>query len=154
MSDRPDLEPAPVAEPARRGGMSRRQWVILIVLVPVVLIGAFAIGRAVRGGDDSAPGLQLDGADDATEFDWDYVIPEGTAARINAGENVEIVPADLTVHVGDTIRITNNDVSDHIVGVFFVGAGETLTQRFKSAGVLAGECSVHPSGSFTLRVEP
>jgi hypothetical protein len=33
-----------------------------------------------------------------------------------------------------------------------VAAGETLTQRFKSEGVLEGDCSVHPSGSFTLRV--
>jgi hypothetical protein len=36
--------------------------------------------------------------------------------------------------------------------VFFVAAGETLTQRFNSPAVLAGECSVHPSGAFTLRV--
>ena len=37
-------------------------------------------------------------------------------------------------------------------GVFFVAAGETLTQRFNNVAVLEGECSVHPSGSFTLRV--
>jgi plastocyanin len=103
--------------------------------------------------EETRPGIQLGNAEDASEFDWDYVIPAGTAARIEAGEDVEIVPADLTVRVGDVIRIVNDDTSDHIVGVFFVGAGETLTQRFKTEGVLQGECSVHPSGSFTLRVE-
>jgi hypothetical protein len=132
--------------------VSRRQWVVLAVLVPAILIGAFAIRQAVQSDDDPIPGLQLDDADEATEFDWDYLIPKGTAARINAGELVEIVPAELTVELGDTIRIVNADIVDHIVGVFYVGAGETLTQRFKSAGVLEGECSVHPSGAFTLTV--
>ena len=54
--------------------------------------------------------------------------------------------------VGESIRIVNDDVVGHVVGVFYVGAGETLTQRFDSPGELSGECSVHPSGSFTLRI--
>lgn len=143
----------PTPAPRIRAGMSRRQWIALAVLVPVVLVGAFVAGRALTE-DDVRPGIQLGSAEDASEFDWDYVIPAGTAARIEDGEDVEIVPADLTVRVGDVIRIVNDDTSDHIVGVFFVGAGETLTQRFKTEGVLQGECSVHPSGSFTLHVEP
>jgi hypothetical protein len=138
--------------------MSRKQWIVLAIMVPAVLIGAFSIRQAVQSDDDPAPtleavpGLQLDDADDASVFNWNYVIPEGTAARINAGEKVEIVPAELTVSIGDTIRIVNDDIVDHIVGVFYVGAGETLTQRFQSAGVLEGECSIHPSGAFKLTV--
>ena len=131
--------------------MSRRQWIVLVILVPVVLIGGFAIRQALQS-DDAIPGLQLEDAGDASEFDWDYLIPHGTAARINAGHQVAIVPAELTVHRGDTIRIVNEDIVDHIVGVFYVGAGETMTQRFQSVGVLTGECSVHPSGAFTLTV--
>jgi plastocyanin len=150
----PEVDPTgAAAAPRTRAGMSHRQWIALAVLVPIVLVGAFVAGRALMP-EEARPGIQLGNAEDASEFDWDYVIPAGTAARIQAGEEVEIVPADLTVRVGDVIRIVNDDTSDHIVGVFFVGAGETLTQRFKTEGVLQGECSVHSSGSFTLRVEP
>ena len=138
--------------------MTRTQWIVLAVLVPVVLLGAVAVRQVVQSDDEPTPrlepvpGLQLESADDASVFNWNYVIPEGTAARINAGEQVEIVPAELTVELGDTIRIVNDDIVDHIVGVFYVGAGETMTQRFQSAGVLEGECSIHPSGAFKLTV--
>lgn len=132
--------------------MRRRQRIVLILLVPLVAIGGLLIGRAI--GDDSAEAdnLAVANADDAVEFEHDYLIPPGTAGRIEAGETVEIVPAELVVRVGEAIRIVNDDSEDHVVGVFFVAAGETLTQRFNSQGVLEGECSVHPSGAFTLRV--
>lgn len=131
--------------------MSRPQVIVLALLVPVVLVAAYLIGA--RTGEDGSPaGIDITSADGATEYQHDFVIPLGTAARIEAGERVEIVPAELVVEVGDALRIVNEDSSDHIVGVFFVAAGETLTQRFNSPAVLEGECSVHSSGSFTLRV--
>lgn len=134
--------------------MSGRQQLALLILVPVIIIGGFVLGRSFDGSDaDVSTGVQIDGADDAVDFEHDYLIPPGTAGLIAAGADVEIVPAELVVRVGDAIRIVNNDTEDHIVGVFFVAAGETLTQRFNSVGVLEGECSVHPSGAFTLRVE-
>lgn len=142
-------------KPSTRGMSTRRmstvQVIALAILVPVVLAGAYLIGASF--GDDAAPaGIDITDADDATEFQHDYVIPLGTAERIEAGEPIEIVPAELVVEVGDALRIVNADSSDHIVGVFFVAAGETLTQRFNSEAVLEGECSVHASGAFTLRV--
>ncbi|MGA1051028.1 MAG: cupredoxin domain-containing protein [Ilumatobacteraceae bacterium] len=131
--------------------MSRVQLVILAVLVPAVLVGAYVIG-ARSGGDTSPPAIDITRADDADEFDHDFLIPAGTADRMESGESIEIVPAELVVGVGDTLRIVNEDTADHVVGVLFVAAGETLTQRFNSPAVLEGECSVHPSGAFTLRV--
>ena len=131
--------------------MSKIQTITLAILVPFVLVGAYLIGA--RSNDDPASaGIDVTSADDADEFQHDYLIPPGTAARIEAGEAIEIVPAELIVEVGDALRIINADSTDHIVGVFFVAAGETLTQRFNSEAVLEGECSVHPSGAFTLRV--
>ncbi|MGB0801270.1 MAG: cupredoxin domain-containing protein, partial [Ilumatobacteraceae bacterium] len=56
------------------------------------------------------------------------------------------------VAVGETIRIVNEDDRGHVVGVFYVGAGETLTQTFTAPGQLTGECTVHSSGVFTLTV--
>lgn len=131
--------------------MSRRQWIMVAVLVPLVAVASLVASRALSG-DDGTPGLQIGAADDASDFDWDYLIPAGTADRINRGDPVAIVPAELTVVVGDTIRIVNEDDVDHVVGVFYVKAASTLTQRFRSAGVLSGECSVHPSGAFSLTV--
>ena len=131
--------------------MNRPRQLILLVVVPLVVVVGLVVGRSM--GDDAAPGgIQIESADDADEFAHDYLIPPGTASRIAAGDDVEIVPAELVVKVGDAIRIVNDDSDDHVVGVFFVAAGETLTQRFKSVAVLEGECSVHPSGQFTLRV--
>lgn len=134
-----------------RSGMSRTQQVALLVLVPLVAVAGLLVGRSMRGGE-TADTFGVSRADDAVEFAHDFVIPPGTAGRIAAGETVEIVPAELVVRVGDAIRIVNDDSDDHVVGVFFVAAGETLTQRFTSEGVLEGECSVHSSGAFTLRV--
>lgn len=135
----------------RRTGMSRAQVLVLAIALPLLLVGAYLVGSR-SGGDDSDGVIDVTRADDATEFQHEYLIPPGTAERIAAGEAIEIVPAELVVEVGDALRIVNEDSADHIVGVFFVAAGETLTQRFNSVAVLEGECSVHPSGSFTLRV--
>lgn len=135
----------------KRSGMSRIQVLVLAIVLPLVLGAAYLVGSR-SGGDDGDGVIDVTRADDATEFQHDYLIPAGTAARIAGGEAIEIVPAELVVEVGDALRIVNEDSADHIVGVFFVAAGETLTQRFNSEAVLEGECSVHPSGSFTLRV--
>lgn len=133
--------------------MSGRQWLVIAILLPAVAIGSVLVGRALR--DDGTPttGIQLADAGDAAIFEHEYYIPLGTAGRIDAGEQVEIVPRELEVRVGEAIRIVNDDVEGHVVGVFFVGAGETLSQRFTAPGVLAGECSVHSGGEFTLRVQ-
>lgn len=134
--------------------MNRKQVSVLAILLPLVIVSGLWLGSSMGGSDnDSSAGIQIDGADGADAYAHDFTIPPGTADRIAAGQVVEIVPAELVVKVGDAIRIVNNDTEDHVVGVFFVASGETLTQRFNSEGVLEGECSVHPSGAFTLRVE-
>lgn len=119
------------------------------------LVIAAALVTFVGCGDDQSgsDSIVVTDVDDVGEFDHEFVIPLGTAYRIASGEDVEIVPRELVVDVGDSIRIVNEDDRGHSVGVFYVGAGETLTQRFDSPGVLEGLCDVHPSGSFTLRVE-
>jgi len=135
--------------------VNRKQLTILVVLVPLVIVAGLMLGRSLGDSSEgsSGGGVQITGADDETVFVHDFLIPPGTADRIAAGESVEIIPAELVVKVGEAIRIVNNDSEDHVVGVFFVASGETLTQRFNTVGVLEGACSVHPSGAFTLRVE-
>jgi plastocyanin len=126
------------------------RWVALAAAAPVVLGGAFVIGQSMQ--PDDRPATAIVDAGEADDFEWEYVIPVGTADRIAAGEPVEIVPAALTVTVGESIRIVNEDDIDHVVGVFFVRAGAEVTQRFASAGQFTNDCSVHSSGSFTLTI--
>lgn len=117
-----------------------------------LVVAALAAGC---GDDDATTGERpaVESAADDVAPDHLFTIPAGTGDRMDAGADVAIIPAELTVHVGEVLRIVNNDARGHTVGAFYVGAGETLTQRFASPGVLSGECSVHPSGSFELTVE-
>ena len=41
--------------------------------------------------------------------------------RISDGESVEILPAEITVHLGEVIRIVNEDDEGHFVVIFYVG---------------------------------
>lgn len=117
------------------------------------------VGMAVAGlllascGEEAAPTLEVVG-DEAEMVDYDYTIPFGTQRRIASGENIEIMPDRLEVKVGETIRITNEDKAGAFVGIFFVGAGETVSMRFTTPGELTGKCEVNASGEFTIDVQP
>lgn len=90
----------------------------------------------------------------AAPADHRYVIDPGTGARIDAGEQVDILPATLEVHVGEVIEIVNLDDRGHLVGPFYAGAGETVRQRFASEGTFIGECTAHPSGMIEITILP
>lgn len=129
--------------------MSRRRLIVL-ALIAAALLGAAAAARALwSGGDNSGPGaVEVEGAG----ADWSYVIPDGTGVRLDGGEELEILPARIDARVGETIRIVNRDGRGYLLGPFFVGPHETLTQRFVSPGTFEGECAVHPSGKLVLVV--
>lgn len=82
------------------------------------------------------------------------VIPPGTAERIDAGESVELIPADLRFRLRDQLVVVNNDSTTHQVGPFTVGAGQTLAKRFSEAATFQGSCSLHPSGDITIEIGP
>lgn len=115
---------------------------IVVALVSLLLV-------ACGGGGDEAPATEAAGDEPA---DIEYVIPAGTGERIDAGERVEILPRQLDARVGELIRIENEDDRGHLLGPFFVGAGEVLSQRFSSPGTYEGQCSVHPSGELRVVV--
>ncbi len=116
-----------------------------------VLGGVLGGALAGCGDDDPAqPATEVvSGSETAT---LEYVIPAGAGEALDAGTPLEILPAELEVNVGDTIRIENQDDRGHTVGPFFVGANETLTQRFSTPGEFEGVCTVHPSGQLVLVV--
>jgi plastocyanin len=132
-----------------QGGASRR-LIAAVVMVVLAGGGAVAVMVATGGDDPQRPGVAA--AVDDAGIDHDYLIPAGTGARIDGGEIIDILPAELVMTVGETIRIVNDDDRGHTVGVFYVGPGEELRQTFTAPGELSGECSVHSSGQFVLRV--
>lgn len=81
-----------------------------------------------------------------------YVIPAGTGTRIDAGEQVELIPTQLDLKVGDSMVVTNQDSRTHVVGPFSVRAGETITYNFSRPSVYKGECTVHTGGEVTITV--
>ncbi len=122
----------------------------LRLLVALIVVGVVAAGAAWLTLRTDDP-VTVNGAATVVP-EYDVVIPAGSGARIDAGEQLDILPAELVVRVGESIRIVNHDDRGHVVGIFYVGTGETLIQTFTTAGELSGDCSVHPSGRFTLKV--
>lgn len=111
-----------------------------------------AILLAIAGCSTSPDTFQVEDATTVASFDYDFAIPAGAGEAIDSGEPLEILPAEIEARVGESIRIVNNDDRGHVVGIWFVGAGETMSQTFVSPGELAGECSVHPSGQISVTV--
>lgn len=84
--------------------------------------------------------------------DFEYTIPAGAGEQIDSGEPLDILPARIDAKVGHIIQIINHDDRGHLVGPWFVGANETLRQRFSYPGDYIGICSVHPSGEIKVNV--
>ena len=107
----------------------------------------------VACGSDSSSEPAAEAIDTVDVATYEFVIPAGAGEALDAGTPLEVLPGELDVRVGETIRIVNEDDRGHTVGPFFVGANETLTQRFSSPGEFVGVCTVHPSGEIVLVVE-
>jgi hypothetical protein len=133
-------------------GTVRRRLGVSIATVVAVAGATFAAGQLAACGDETGGSPRIDQVDASIVADYDYVIPAGSGARIDRGEELDIFPTELDAKVGQTIRIVNDDDRGHNIGPFYVGADSTLTQRFASPGRFIGVCSVHPSGQFVLQV--
>ena len=102
------------------------------------------------GSDEPEPLFREDGS--SGDVDYAYTIPAGSGEAIDRGEPLDILPRTLEVKVGEVLELVNEDDRGHLVGPFFVGAGETMRQRFSATGSFIGACTVHPSGEFVLTV--
>ena len=72
--------------------------------------------------------------------------------RIDQGQTVDLMPRELNVKVGQSIRIRNQDGRDYMVGPFFVTAGQSLAMRFTHPGQLSGVCTMNPEGEFVINI--
>ena len=119
----------------------------------LAVVAVSVIALAACGGDDAADGPGIVPADEVRSATYEFVIPLGAGEALDAGTPLEVLPGELVVSVGETIRIVNEDERGHNVGPWFVGADETVSQRFSSPGEFEGVCTVHPSGQLVLVVE-
>ncbi|MEQ8716493.1 MAG: hypothetical protein RIE08_02685 [Acidimicrobiales bacterium] len=131
-----------------RSGLAGPPRRVLPAAFATVMVAAVALVGCSGGGADTF-GVESAAEDAAT---LSYVIPEGAGEAFDRGEPLEILPAELDMSVGDVIEIVNEDDRGHLIGPFFVGAGEVLRQRFRSAGEFIGICTVHPSGEIVVTV--
>ncbi len=135
----------------------RRVLVVVVSSVAVVVVGVVVLvglrlstSRGDTEDRDGRAGLEV--IQDKAPATHQFVVPAGTAARLQQGLHVDVVPDRISVHVGDTIRIRNDDEVAAQVGVFNVAPGVTVTMRFTEVGRLEGYCSVDPDGRFVIDV--
>lgn len=85
-----------------------------------------------------------------------FVVPPGTAARLKAGEALNVLPSPihLTVGVRDVLVITNDDEAIHQVGPIVVGSRQTYRIPFRRPGTFKYDCSLHATGTLTLVIDP
>lgn len=117
---------------------SGRRWLIGITSLAVAMVLGTVLLARIVGQPEGAVRL-ID-------------IPDGTAARLAAGEDVQIVPDDLQLRLRDTLVVVNHDSVTHSIGPYRVAAGQTLETELSKAATMEASCSLHPSGSITIQI--
>lgn len=135
----PDLAAAEDASADRAGSRWSVGGVVAVVAVSLVFL-VVVVGIVLAARPDG-------GAEVHT-----IEIPAGTGDRIDAGEDVTLVPRELELSVNDTIMIENHDDRTYHVGPFVVTGNETLVHRFDHPGRFQGTCEIHPEDTFTIIV--
>ena len=125
-------------QPAPKG--MRPIWLVLAVLITAAAAIALIVSVSRDSGSGRTPRL------------FEYTVPEGTGAALDAGKNPDVFPGRLDVHVGDQLVIHNLDTRVVQVGPYTVDRGETLSQAFNRAGSIVGVCTIHISGRVTIVV--
>lgn len=125
---------------------ARRLLLIAATTVTMTIATTGCFGDERDGKIETSP---LEAGDETT---YEYLVPFGTGNRLDGGEVIELMPPELEVKVGESIRIVNDDTRDYMIGPFFVTAGQTLAMRFTQPGVLEGVCVVGSGGRFLINV--
>ncbi len=81
-----------------------------------------------------------------------FVVPPGTYQAIEAGEDIEVMPTEVELSVGDELRIVNEDTFTHVLGPYTVRPGETFAVTYTAPGEYPGTCSVNASDKTVIRV--
>ncbi len=113
----------------------RRAMVLVTALAAVVVVTAVA-------------GCGDDGSDEGRVVE--IVVPLGTQERLDRGEDVVVMPAELRFEVGDTLVIRNEDVVDQSVGPYKVRAGQEFELRYGAPGHYVGMCPLTEGKTYEI----
>jgi plastocyanin len=142
----PEVNLPETAEPVGflQGGPIKVLLAALAFLIPITV--AIVIVFSISGGNSQ----NVSTGDGKV---WSYQIPNGTKERIDKGLLTEdYFPEQLTIAVGDTVEIVNQDVAVHSVGPFTVRPGETQKMIFVDPGYYFGACTVGVHKTVTITV--
>ncbi len=109
----------------------------LLAALLISLLGLAAISCSDGGG--SAKGKVVE-----------IVVPAGTQAKLDRGELVDVMPAELNFRVGDVIRIRNDDSVDQYAGPYLVQAGTQFELKYGSPGKYGGLCSLSGGSTYLI----
>lgn len=90
--------------------------------------------------------------DDREPQTVEVVVPAGTQDRLDAGEEVDVMPARIELRVGDTLHLRNEDDVDQTVGPYFVTAGGNLSLTYSVPGRYEGYCPLSGSDGYEIVV--
>ncbi len=140
----PDLRTPEASNPTPHPSPIRVVMATLAFLVPIAV--AIAVVFALSGRSD-------DQAVTTTGVVWSYVVPAGSQEKADKGMFVEdVLPEQLTIAVGDTVTILNEDSVVHTFGPFTVRPGEFQKMTFTEPGYFFGVCTVGGHDTVTITV--
>jgi len=121
--------------------MKHRRYRVLIVLIGIA-VGATAWAALAPVDVDSREQV--------------YVIPKGTWARRMAGENIDVLPAEirLTIGVKDVLVLKNQDDVPQLFGPVLIMPGQSFQLPFQRPSRYQFACSLHVSGQLDVVVDP
>ena len=90
---------------------------------------------------------------DRTPQEIELVIPAGTAAKVEAGEPVPVIPDEMTFVLGDTLVVNNKDQVDHQLGPLWIPPGTKASLVLDAAQRYAYACSFKTTRYLGLNVK-
>jgi hypothetical protein len=133
---RPPIRRASCSRPMR---YRRRYWVLVLLVSVAVCAVAWAAFAPIH--TDSKEKV--------------YVIPKGTWERRHAGENLDVIPAEIRLTIGakDVLVIRNQDDVPQLFGPVLIMPGQSFQLPFRRASTYLFACPLHTSGLLTIVVE-
>jgi len=98
--------------------------------------------------------LQQDRSTARAPMTVELVIPAGTAAKVDAGQEPIEIPEEMNFVLGDVLVVRNEDEVAHTLGPLFVPAGLSATMPLNHADNFALTCSFKASKYLGLNVHP
>lgn len=126
--------------PRRHGGIPATAGILVASTALIWAVAALSVMLFARGARE--PRTQ------------ELVIPEGTAAGVQEGDDPVDIPPTLSFVAGDVLVLRNEDGVEHRVGPYLVPPGGSTRIALSPSGSGSFLCTIHPSGRLLLDVQP